>query len=192
MKSRGRWRTVALVAAALFVGSVVGPPLVQAATNLVTIAGPGGKQAKVSAAGQLLTTETTPSTFVHDAALGLTASSGPCVPVATAPADKGLIVTQVVADVFTNPTPGGGQRIDVFSDSACSNLILDVNPGGIGAYGYPLQPGVAIPAGSSLSANVAGAVQTEIYTYGYTVPSSEVPATSPASGASAKDQRQTG
>jgi hypothetical protein len=55
MEGANRWRSVALIAAGLFVGSILGPPLVQAATSLVTIQGAGStNKAKVNSSGQLL------------------------------------------------------------------------------------------------------------------------------------------
>jgi len=55
MERENRWRGVALVAAGLFAGSVFGPPLVQAATGLVTIQGAGSShKAKVNSSGQLM------------------------------------------------------------------------------------------------------------------------------------------
>jgi hypothetical protein len=90
------------------------------------------------------------------------------------------IIRNVKVDVFTDPTPGAGQRVDIFAGNACGILVADVNPPGVGVTLWPFDPGVAIPAGSSLSVNVAGAVQAEVYADGYTVPAAAVPATLPA------------
>lgn len=55
MEYANRWRGVALVAGGLFVGSILGPPVVQAATSLVTIQGAGSThKAKVNSAGELM------------------------------------------------------------------------------------------------------------------------------------------
>ena len=55
MQLTDTWRTAALVATALLAGSIIGPPLVQAATTgIVTIQGSGSShRAKVSSTGQL-------------------------------------------------------------------------------------------------------------------------------------------
>jgi hypothetical protein len=55
MQATEKWRTAALVAVALLAGSVIGPPLVQAATaGLVTIQGAGSShRAQVNSKGQL-------------------------------------------------------------------------------------------------------------------------------------------
>jgi hypothetical protein len=55
LELKDRWRTVALVAGSLLAGSLIGPPLVQAATaSLVTIQGAKStNQAKVSSTGEL-------------------------------------------------------------------------------------------------------------------------------------------
>jgi hypothetical protein len=55
MERINRWRGVALVAAGLFAGSVFGPPLVQAATGLVTIQGADSShKARVDGSGELM------------------------------------------------------------------------------------------------------------------------------------------
>ena len=55
MQITNRWRTAALVAGALLCGSVIGPPLAQAASaGLVRLEGGGSSHlAKVSSSGQL-------------------------------------------------------------------------------------------------------------------------------------------
>jgi hypothetical protein len=55
MKGMNRWHGVALAAAGLLAGSIFGPPVVQAATGLVTIQGAGNAhKAKVNGAGELM------------------------------------------------------------------------------------------------------------------------------------------
>src|SRR5438132_10824807 len=53
--TRKRWRAVLLVTAGLLVGYIIGPPVVHAATSLVTIQGAGStNKAKVTKQGRLL------------------------------------------------------------------------------------------------------------------------------------------
>jgi hypothetical protein len=55
MKGANRWRGAALLAIGLFAGSILGPPVVQTATSLVTIQGAGSThKAKVDSAGELM------------------------------------------------------------------------------------------------------------------------------------------
>jgi hypothetical protein len=55
MEHANRWRGVALLAVGLLAGSILGPPVVQAATSLVTIQGAGSThKAKVDSAGELM------------------------------------------------------------------------------------------------------------------------------------------
>ena len=128
--------------------------------------------------GTVTAQQSAPSSFVHGAAFGLSGTRG-CVKIATAPADKAMIVKQVKVDVFADPSPGIGQTVELFSDGSCLTLVADLNPPGLGQTVVPFDPGVGIKAGSSMSAIVSGSVQAETYTDGYLVSASLVPAAAP-------------
>lgn len=129
MQFKDRWRTVALVAGSLLAGSLVGPPLVQAATaGLVTIQGAKStNQAKVNstgelsvnpnltqtAAGQLLATEVAPSSFYQNA---INLPTTPTfAPVATPPSGMALVITYLHTDFAADPTPGQGNDASTLS-----------------------------------------------------------------------------
>jgi len=70
MELASRWRGVALVAVGLFTGSILGLPVVQSATSLVTIQRSGSThQAKVNGAGELMCVPKTLSTSCDQAIL---------------------------------------------------------------------------------------------------------------------------
>jgi hypothetical protein len=122
--------------------------------------------------GSLTATQASASNFVRATVFGLAGSSG-CVVVLAPPAGKALIVTGVEVDTFDDPSPGAGQHVSL-DVSSCSTQVADVNPPSVGATVLPFQPGLVVPAGSNLSAFVSGALQAEVYAYGYLVSASSV------------------
>jgi hypothetical protein len=131
--------------------------------------------------GSVTATPASPATFLQSAAFGLN-SGVACTVIATPPSGKAMIVKRVLLDVFNDPSPGSGQRVDIFKGTNCNTVVADVNPPTVGATVIPFDPGLGIPAGSGLSVNIAGSVQAETYTTGYWVGASAVPASSEATG----------
>jgi hypothetical protein len=146
------------------------------AVNIVDATKPA-QVAQVTASGALkvsgsvTATQASPSSYVQGTLLGLTNSSG-CKPVLTPPAGKALIVTGVQIDTYADPTPGSANWVDL--SIMCGAPVANVNPPGVGPTVLPFQPGLVVPAGSSLSAQALGGVQAEVYAYGYLVSASSV------------------
>lgn len=193
MQVKNSWRTVALVAGSLLVGSLIGPPLVQAATaGLVTIQGAKStNKARVSgtgelsvnpnlkqtAAGQLLVTEVAPSSFYQPAPINYSTTA--FLPVATPPSGKAVVITYLHTDIGADPTPGpGNDVIYVIGNAACTarvgNWEAIISPAMDGEQDTPLYPGLATPHGESLCATEGGGVVAAGGVSGYTVPSKEV------------------
>jgi hypothetical protein len=84
-------------------------------------------------------------------------------------------VTAAQVDVFSDATPGPDNYISLYLGN-CSQIVADVNPAAVGATVLNFGPGLAIPAGSQLSARASGGVQAEVYAYGYSTSASSVPA----------------
>jgi hypothetical protein len=139
MELKDRWRTVALVAGSLLAGSLIGPPLVQAATaSLVTIQGAKStNQAKVSSTGelsvnpnltqtaarQLLATEVAPSSFYQPGMINLP-TTPTFAPVATPPSGTALVLTYLHTDIGADPTPGqGNDVIYIIGNAACTARV---------------------------------------------------------------------
>jgi hypothetical protein len=174
MNATGRWRTVALVSAALFAGSIIGPPLVQAATaSLVTIQGSGStRKAGVTKAGQLQAAEADPGSVVM-AFSGATCNAGGFY---TIPVGKALIITGV--NIYNHPASPGSVELDLTAGPAaspCGNIITAGISDGDLTLNQAFHPGIPVPAGDSLGGlafNENGSVQV----YGYLVPATDVAA----------------
>src|SRR5579875_1806125 len=172
-----------LGAIALFIA--LGGTAFAAGATVVNIADPTtpSNVAHVNASGRLetagsdsvtntVTTEVAaPSTFVHAAQSNITASDG-CTFVAEPPSGKALIVSNVLVNVLDDPSPGAGQVL-IWPNASCGGApAAVVNPPSVGETTLPFDPGVDIPAGSQLSAQVVGSVEADINVNGYSVPSS--------------------
>jgi hypothetical protein len=121
---------------------------------------------------------TSPSSWFHAAKFDLASGTG-CKVAAEPPAGKALVVRQVRVDTFSDPTPGASQNVTLFlgTSSSCGTTVADVNPATIGQDIITFDPGLGVPAGSTLNVLVGGSVQAEVYTDGYLVPPKQVPAT---------------
>jgi hypothetical protein len=194
MSFKKPWRVAGLLAIGVLVGSVIGPPIVQAATSLVTIQGAGSThKAKVDSTGRLLVNSkgTTKITGVGStkasqlltteagAAAAVVVFNGPsCAAggIYTIPAGKALIITGVN---FYNHAAGAGDHELILltgpAASPCSSLVAagiqtDVDV----SQNQSFHPGIPVPAGGAvgLSAfNDNGTVEL----YGYLVPAAAVP-----------------
>jgi hypothetical protein len=113
MERANRWRGVALAAVGLFAGSILGPPVVQAATNLVTIQGSGSThKAKVNGTGELMVNgETRPlppasSWFATEDVAGAAALPPTGVVLLTGPVSSPIDVTSVSISLEPGVTSG--------------------------------------------------------------------------------------
>jgi hypothetical protein len=195
MQMTSRWRTAALVAAALFAGSIIGPPLVQAATaSLVTIQGPGGtNKASVNSTGQLsvnphLTQTKAGQVETAEADAGsaivasgsTTCSGGADESFYTIPSGKALIITSVtfLNDAMTSGIGTQGILKAGPASNPCAKFLatgITSSSDNDGSLNQVFQPGIPVPVGDALGLdegnNFAG-----ILVYGYLVPASAVPA----------------
>jgi hypothetical protein len=194
MQVSGNWRTASLVTGALLVGSLIGPPLAQAASAaLVRIEGASSTHvAAVSKSGQLsvnagLTTTpagqvevapTSPANAVAVITPAMTCAAGG---VYTVPAGKALIITSVnfVLDAVSPSAEGTGLVLTAgpVAQPCKSSVAVAYAPIGTDFQSvdqvYP--SGIPIPAGDALGleagANDAGIADI----YGYLVPAAAVP-----------------
>jgi hypothetical protein len=194
MQVSSSWRTVSLVAGALLIGSLVGPPLAQAASAaLVRIEGANSthvaavsKSGRLSVnagltttpAGQVEVTLTSPANTVIVTTQSLTCAARG---VYTVPAGKALIITSVnfVLDAVTPSAEGTGLVLlaGPVAHPCKSFVAAAYAPVGTDFQSvdqvYPA--GIPIPAGDALGltagANDAGIANI----YGYLVPAAAVP-----------------
>jgi hypothetical protein len=105
-------------------------------------------------------------------------SSGNCTPIATPPANKALIIKSVALNTYSVTSPGSG-RTGVFylGTDGCEVIVFDINPPGVGLINQPFEPGLGVPAGKRLWVSTNN-ISAEVYTFGYSVPASAVPASS--------------
>jgi hypothetical protein len=171
--STGAWIAIGLV-----VGSILAPAAAVAAQTVVGIVGSNNVRAGVTLAGQLRTAEAPPSSMQVYARNGVV--SGACSAVASSVGTRGYIAKQIVFNVYADPTPGAGDYVALYTDAACGTQpIAIITPALVNAWTYPLDPGFAIQAGGGLYAEAFGGVESDVTVYGYTVPATDVPATTP-------------
>jgi hypothetical protein len=193
---RSVWFIIGIAVTVVLVPSVA----VAAGLKFTGIEGTSKNQADVTAANQLLTTETPPPKFVHDAAIVDAAygQSG-CSQITTVPAGDSLIVQGVQADVsqadqpqyfsytnYLNETAysqGSDAFFDVDYGGACPNPPFymttgDAPAGGVGDVTIPVQPGFVVTSGTVVSATATG-MDATFFVNGYLVPSADAPVITP-------------
>ena len=89
-------------------------------------------------------------------------------------------------DTFFIDSPGPGKFAGLYVGSqGCEDLVMEINPPGVGLLNQPFEPGLAIPADKRLF--VRGfSISSEASAFGYTVPASSVPASAAPAPAKAK------
>jgi hypothetical protein len=186
-----RWRTAAMVAGALVIGSIVGPPLAQAAataTGLVRIQGGGSTAvAKVSKSGQLsvstgLATTPTGQLQIAEASPKSVVSiyGQPSCGVGgiyTAPAGQALVITSINFYNWT-VSPGAHQLVlyegtnvkpcgDIGSTGIVSASVSDYDS----SQNQVFPSGIIVPPGDTLGLYNFND-QGDVEIYGYLIPAS--------------------
>jgi hypothetical protein len=189
MQVANRWRTAALVAGALLCGSVIGPPLAQAASaGLIRLEGGGSKHvAKVSSSGRLSVNAGLPVT--SDGQLSVAGASPDSVVmqifapscaaggVYQVPAGKALIITAVNFYSISVDASQAHQLVLEAGPAAkpcTSPLAAGIATADEASENEVFPSGIPVPAGDVLGMdqfNEGGKAQI----YGYLVPASAVP-----------------
>jgi hypothetical protein len=196
----------AMVVAIVAVVVATGGTAFAASGQLVNIVDPGNaaQAAKVDASGKLnvgdgsgsVTVDGTTTSRESPASglfrsFAITGSDGNCVALATPPAGKALIIKSVALNTVIINSPGLGKFVDLYlGANSCESLVMEINPPGVGLLNQPFEPGLGVPAGQRLWGRGFG-IATEAAAFGYTVPSSAVPA-SAAGPTSAKAPKLQG
>jgi len=189
MQITNRWRTTAIVAGALLCGSIVGPPLAQAASaGLVRLEGGGSAHvAKVSASGRLSVDAGLPKTSTgqlnvagaNPRSIVVRFFAPSCAPggVYKIPAGKALIITAVnFYNVATNAIEVNQLFLEAgpVATPCKSPLAAGITPADNASENEVFPSGLPVPAGDALGMdefNENG--KAEIY--GYLVPAAAVP-----------------
>ena len=159
------------------------------ALTFVGIKGTSTNKADVTAASQLLTTEAAPSAFRDYSAIDKGAG---CYVLTTVAAGQGFIAKNLVVNPDITGSPqGGSEMVRYFTGSTCSGTQFGtfwvVSSSGSSNYvvpqTLPLNPGFAVATGDSVSVQVvqvsSSSLGLDLYLQGYTVPSSDVPTSTP-------------
>jgi hypothetical protein len=194
MQVSHQWRTAGLLAGALLIGTVIGPPLAQAASSaLVRIE--GGHSTNVAAvsksgrlsvnagltmtpAGQVKTAPASPADTVITVGQITTCPNGHFF--YKIPAGKALIITSVTFATSAQ-TPGTPHSLALAAgkpSAPCGfGLAFSEAPSSMDAVAQNqvFSPGIAVPAGDGLVLE-AGQDNGEAWVYGYLVPAAAVPA----------------
>jgi hypothetical protein len=170
-RPRRRLPAVAWVAIGVLGAAIIAPASAYAASNWVGIVSANGHRVAVTPAGQLEETQTNPGNFVS---LYLN-SGGECENVYTVPKNRALIIESVTFNTLDlYGSAGDGIFSGLYARPDCAgDYFLDENPAGTGETSMPLTPGVTLKSGTALSFENNGN-DTEVYVFGYLVPSSEV------------------
>ncbi len=156
----------------------------------VVVAGKGGKPAKVKQGrlqvgatltgpvraellGRVTTQPAEPTAYHHTRR---TIAGSGCVPVATAPPTEGLVIRQVRYNVHARQAPSDLDGLWIYGSAGClgDNLLFEVSVDRLGPGVITFDPGVGLPAGSSLYATRGGGVFATVYADGYEVPKDAV------------------
>jgi hypothetical protein len=189
MQVSSRWRVAAVIAGALVVGAMAGPTVVQAASaGLVQVEGAHGHEADVSsagrlsvnaglsttAAGQLEVAEANPSSEAAVFHYPTCAAGG----IYTIPAGKALIITTVNFYLGSSSATSENLELDLQYGTRADPCKHEAASGAANttslAQNEVFEPGIPIPAGSTLGLNSDASGSVEFY--GYLVPASAVPA----------------
>lgn len=194
MQVSGNWRTASLVAGALLIGSLIGPPLARAASAaLVRIEGANSTHvAAVSKSGQLsvnagLTTtpagqvEVAPASPANTVVVTTTSLTCGAGGVYTVPAGKALIITSVnfVLDAVSPSAEGTGLILTAgpSADPCTSTVATAYAPVGtdFASVDQVYPSGIPIPAGDALGLESGTNDGGLAIIYGYLVPAAAVP-----------------
>jgi len=181
IRRSGGWPVVALVAVILLV-----PTAAFAAGTFVTIQ-EGGINANVTPAHQLQATETLPSTY-REFKLSVTGGGAGCYTLAAIPSTSGLVLRQIHATITT--ASAEQDYFQVFDQPSCGGAqIATVDYFNLGEFGgvsptqtFSFDPGFGLAPGTTLSVQLGPASTSQyvdIFANGYSVPSSEVPSSTP-------------
>jgi hypothetical protein len=169
----------AWVLVGLAVGAIAVPAVALAAgAQLVTIRG-NNQNASVTPAGQLRTAEMDPQLTVHLRQSASSVNGSTCRDLGTPSTSRAFILKQL--NINAGETGGfTTHEVDIFASANCGGSVVgsaDLTAGS--SSNAPLGPGVALPAGTHLSAFFFD-VGATVDAYGYTVQADAVPNTAAA------------
>ncbi|HEX8105457.1 MAG TPA: hypothetical protein VF533_22775 [Solirubrobacteraceae bacterium] len=100
-----------------------------------------------------------------------------CGTIASAPSGKALVIKTLSLDTYLRPTPSDGTFLRLYvGPCEPGYVVMDFDKLEAGQRSVSLDPGLAIPAGAALRADVQGSTDlaVQIAAFGYKVPGSAV------------------
>lgn len=179
----GAQLTIIIVAVILMILLPVGAFAVASGSNSFVTDATTGKHATVNANGQLATTvngvvAATPSTFVRTSTVLMNAT---CTKLYAAPATRAVVFKTLIGNTLKYDATSGAPDVYITSDPMCAvnpaRFVTDMGlPTGLGQGETQLDPGLVVPAGTSLYALLTGTgggdVWTDFHLWGYSLPAS--------------------
>jgi hypothetical protein len=193
--TRRRRPSAASVLAFIALMVALGGTTLAATGQLINIADPtdANKIAKVDSTGKLnvgdgsgpMTVDGTifrrdlpPTVPLHFSAGINTASS--FIKIATAPANKALVIKSITLNTYANPSPGQAQNVQFYigptDNGPLAPIVFQINPTGLGLDSASIETGIIVKSGNSLWADGNGSVAGLVFGFGYIVNNATVPA----------------
>lgn len=157
---------------------------VSAYTNVAIQDPVSGRKAALDPQRQVLVRDTRASTDLIQAnfiRFWRGTGSTECLPIATPPNRKALVIKSITVNTYAIGTPGSEKVATFYVGTVCSNVLATVNPPGIGVESINFEPGIVVPEGQYLWGAVSPGVQSEFYGSGYSIPSAWAPPSVPVS-----------
>jgi hypothetical protein len=183
---RAGWFAAGVAVAILLVPTAVGATVgVQTALRLTGIEGTSGNEADVSGAGQLLTTEAAPTTYVQTTDVFLPENASNLSLVTQPTGNHALIITAIHVNIF-GMDDGAGKLpavgLQITPGSTCpggqETWAHTIDPASFGEIDIPYAPGLVVAKGSALCGAGEGDVNATVTVSGYLVPSADAPTSS--------------
>lgn len=184
--SAGRIAVPAAVALAVVLVAAPTGAAVAARIAKTLITDTQGDKAQVTKSGQVLAVPAAGTAMRVGAAFSVGTT---CKKVIGPPKGKGLVVTQANLNVYSNPTPGLGNWMGLFTDSTCTTYLQLVNAPGLGTFPVSFGSGLPLAPGKGLYARTMGGVDGEVTAFGYVVSKKDVPSKPLLSGGARSVQR---
>lgn len=158
---------------------------VATSTGLTELIGSGGQRADVTNAGQLTTAEAAPRSFVARTLAVDASGKTPCATLPVISRSKGFVLTEIAVNPVNLTAPAPNSAFTVIEGSKCgsaSQTFAQINPSSLGLTVLPINPGIAIPKGGTLTFEAFNDVTYVVSVFGYTVPASDAPGYTPVKG----------
>ena len=174
MPARPSHTSAVIIAIGIIVAAIVAPVAATAAGQLVEISSVSGRRADVTRAEQLQVAEASPHQFVR--ARGEFTTGSGCVNLYTAPSTKAIVVKSLQLNIRASD---GNDWINLYvlnggCGGSSSEYFDSLTITSRAPVARDYEPGIVVPAGSTLIATRDTALWAVVWLNGYKVPSTAV------------------